>query len=117
MHFLEVQSPQSGEEKQAGHPATLTGGSGRGGAGRGAGKGTISLGGGAQGCGHTPLQTRSLAGCLVGAAEVSFLVELDKNSLIGQRNPAVVGRKESSCLIGRSAPAMRQASAGVEGSA
>lgn len=91
--------------------------SGRGRAGRGAAEGTISLGGGAQGCSHTPLQTRSLARCLVGAAEVSFLVELDKDSLIGQRDPAVVGRKESSCLIGRSAPAMRQASAGVEGSA
>lgn len=60
---------------------------------------------------------RSVAGCLVGAAESSFLVQFDKDALIGQRDPAVVGRKESSRLIGRAAPAMRQAAAGVEGSA
>lgn len=89
---------------------------GRGGA--GPGEGTISLRGGAHSPGRTRCcQTRAVAGCLVGAAEVSFLVEFDKDSLIGQRDPAVVGRKESSCLIGRSAPAMRQATAGVEGSA
>lgn len=60
---------------------------------------------------------RSDAGCLVGAAEPSFLVQFDKDALIGQRDPAVVGRKESSRLIGCAAPAMRQAAAGVESSA
>lgn len=85
--------------------------------GAGPGAGTISLRGGAHSPGDTLLRTRSVAGCLVGAAEVSFLVEFDKEALIGQGDPAVVGRKESSCLIGRSAPAMRQTTAGVEGSA
>lgn len=95
---------------------------GPGGAGRGAGEGTISLRGGAQAAATHPSErasslARPPAGCLVGAAEVSFLGELDKDSLIGRRDPAVVGRKESSCLIGRSAPAMRQGAAGVAGSA
>lgn len=81
-------------------------------------QGTISSGGGAHGtfATHAP-KARSVAGCLVGAAEVTLRVRFDKGALIGQRDPAVVGRKASSRLIGRSAPAMRQASAGVEGSA
>lgn len=90
----------------------------RGQAGRGAGAGTISPSGGAHGSVlSTRPKTRSVAGCLVGAAEAAFLVQFDKDALIGQRAPAVVGRKELSLLIGRSAPAMRQAAAGVEGSA
>lgn len=92
--------------------------SARGAAGRGAGEGTISPGGGAHGRSRsTRPKTRSVTGCLVGAAEVTFPVQFDKGALIGQCAPAVVGRKESSLLIGRSAPAMRQARAGVEGSA
>lgn len=92
--------------------------SARGPAGRGAAEGTISPGGGAHGGSRgTRPETRSVSGCLVGAAAVTFPVEFDKGALIGQCAPAVVGRKESSLLIGRSAPAMRQAGAGVAGSA
>lgn len=92
--------------------------SARGPAGRGTGEGTISPGGGAHGSPRgTRPKTRSVTGCLVGAAEVTFPVQFDKGALIGQCAPAVVGRKESSLLIGRSAPAMRQGGAGVEGSA
>ena len=84
-------------------------------AGRGAGEGTTSPGGGTQAVlFHTPQTRSSGAGCLVGAAEAAFLLQFDKGALIGQRDPAVVGRKESRRLIGRSAPAMRQAAVGVE---
>lgn len=76
--------------------------------------GTISPRGGAQGRSSRTRPTgRSVACCFVGAAAPFFLAQPDKRALIGQRDPAVVGRKESSRLIGCATPAMRQAAAGV----